>query len=152
MLASVELLIGAAHLADVWPVFSASVTLLLLVTFLIFTVLMLNKGVSVPCMCFGGADAEPVSLRSIVRIGLLIIAEVAVVVGNTWIFSGTEGQSFTVSDRLYEALAGGSTVLIVSWALSVTDLVSMKGCKECRSTKRRRHVSRWRKEHVAPSL
>jgi Methylamine utilisation protein MauE len=88
--------------------------------------LQLLRGHRVPCMCFDSSGDEPISYRTIARLGLLFTAELVLVPGRSAVQSGFGGgRSIGVVDWLM-ALAGAIAVLIAAqWLLNASDLLKL---------------------------
>lgn len=63
----VELLLGAALIGNLWPVFASAAALALFVSFTTLMAIRLYRGTAGPCHCFGSDPLEQISVFSLVR-------------------------------------------------------------------------------------
>ena len=70
------------------PGWGGVVATTLLVGFTVTLAAVVRSGRVVTCACFGGASAEPVSVRDLVRNAVLMVPAVAATTVEGWIWSG----------------------------------------------------------------
>lgn len=101
----VEVLVAVGLVA--WPssIVPVCVALGLLVLFSIIVATTLSRGVEVACACFGGASAEPISARTIVRNAWLI----ALGIVGTGSVAGASGLAVVA----FTAILGALTILVL---------------------------------------
>lgn len=105
--------------------------LVLLGIFLVVTSVALKRATHVRCLCFGASNAEPLSVRTVVRILLLA----AVVVTLLTRSSELNGGLFTAYSgrQVLPALTCAVLVqMLTSWALAMPELARLvRGCRGC---------------------
>ena len=123
LLISAELAVAALHLA-VWEIrYAAPVTIMLLVGLLGVTVSSLRSGQTPRrCLCFGADGEEYVDATTVVRLGLLLGAEIVLLL---FFLYGTfdagkisEGESIVLS-----VLTASIAVMLVNWGLAIPMII-----------------------------
>ena len=133
LLLPVEAFLAVAHLTGWGLGLAAPLGIATLASFGLAVGVNLRRGGGLPCFCFGSGSDETLSLRSLVRLLLLLAAESLVAAG-----LATDGglvhpgRLATVSEAIH---AGAATVLLLlsaSWLLKAGDIVELfRACTTC---------------------
>lgn len=121
---------GAAaitHLGGLALRYALPGTLFLLFVLLTATIVLLRRGDSnLPCLCFGAGRGESLDVRAPVRIGLLIVAELALIVRFVSEDRGSHVLSHAGSSAM-ELLIGTSLVLaLLAWCFKIPEMSRLK--------------------------
>jgi hypothetical protein len=108
--------IAWAHLEGVGLKYIAPVTAVLLSVFLVMTVILLKSGEKRPCLCFGASSQDVIDIYGLVRVCLLLFAELTLCLHLTISESAKMGQ---VTDSLSVA---APAVALIAWCLSIPKL------------------------------
>lgn len=103
----------------------------LLGVFLLVTTFALTRGLHVKCLCFGASDAEPLSVRTIVRISLLAAVLLALLTQASE-RDGWLGDTYSARKLLLALACAVSIQIMTSWTLAIPELARLvKGCRSC---------------------
>ena len=125
--------IGASHLSG-WQLhiaLPASVLILFVFLFVVSSALFHNK--SVNCLCYDNDDSEKISLRTILRLAILICAEVFL-----WIHSSATPPlsipfDLPTSQLFLAFLCAGMSLVAVSYLLMLDVLLDLRVyCSKCK--------------------
>ncbi len=135
-----EAAIAVSHIAGLMLKQGILAAVVFLLAALTAVSVALHRGLSVKCLCFGAASAEPVSRVVVVRVCLLLGAEVLLYVG---IMAADAPTRFADLDVLDQMLAGACSILLlilINWTSRVSDVVALFRDGDCRSSQRREEV------------
>ncbi len=117
----VEAFIAIAHLSGQWLPIAAPLGLITLLLFTAAVGINLARGRGLPCYCFGGRGSDTISWRSMVRLLLLIGAELVIILA---IRSGPVPPS-SPRDLVIATFWAVALMLGALWILSLDDLVQL---------------------------
>lgn len=99
---------------------ATAITTTLCICFLAASIITLRRGVAVPCHCFGGSRdgvAEVVSMRTILRLVLILVAALALLAANI--------ATLTASVTYIAAICAAGVVTLTRWALAAPDVLKL---------------------------
>ena len=128
MLIPLEIFIGLSHLSGWFMQLAIPLGLATLATFMIAVGINLKRGSILPCYCFGGGDGEVISVQTLLRLILLVAAELLVLAGSGW--SGVVRLTYPDQVSSFGDLARvffWATFILVAavWLLSITDIITL---------------------------
>jgi hypothetical protein len=135
LLIPVEIIFAISHLSGWSLAYIAPITLATLFCFAVAVAINVKRGRVLPCHCFGGQHGEKISTRTLVRLAMLIAAEIFVL-ADPLLFAG---DRLTYPQRVGDpALLGLLLICAIfvlvggRWLLSIPDVLALfRPCPTC---------------------
>jgi Methylamine utilisation protein MauE len=127
-----EAVIAIAHLTGLLVVYGRALGFLLLSTFLVAVASVMMRNIPVTCHCFGSAEGEWVSARTVIRLLLLLGAEAYVLLMGMFHAAWTAPRDHGLVESLQAAMAASLLLAVTSWVLAAPDVKAMiRLCLTC---------------------
>lgn len=131
LLIAIESLIAFAYLSGSLLRSAGILAVALLGFFLLITSVALARGAHAKCLCFGASDAEPLSVRTVVRI-LLLAAVVLVLLTRSSELEGWLSTSHSGRQIFLALTCAVLLQMLTSWVLAIPELARLvRGCRGC---------------------
>jgi|RhiMetdeSRZDD1v2_1073273.scaffolds.fasta_scaffold52443_3 uncharacterized membrane protein YphA (DoxX/SURF4 family) len=120
-----EVAIGISHLVGWHLIVTVPFAIALLSIFVLLVSFALKHRPDVPCMCFGGSTADSVSVRTLARLALVLVAELSLW-SHVLSAHAVSVLNQTVRDTFLMLLTAVAGLLIVSWILALLGIGASK--------------------------
>jgi hypothetical protein len=122
LLIAFEAMVALSHLTGWLIQLMAPATLTLLAVFCALLAVTIKRGLTVHCLCFGAADGQLVSKRTIVRVTALLCLEAVLWFGLRAGDHATSPADFSVGELLLMGLCSALALLVASWLFAIPEV------------------------------
>lgn len=134
ILVILEMIIAVAHLSGSLLTWAVPLTLCVLGAFLTVVLVVLKRGTAVSCLCFGSAEGEPVSIRTVIRLGVLLAAEIGVLITGSSDADWLVPTEMGLGDLALAIACAGLALVLFFWVLAAPEFLTMlRSCRQCRA-------------------
>jgi hypothetical protein len=122
-----ELFVAVTHLTGYWVTVGAPLSLVLLAGFIFAVAVNIKRGRGIACHCFGGEDSEAISPQLLVRLGIMFLAEGALVVRLDLFYDGVSHPISMSLNTQGASLIGWVvfTVIVSAWSVRTPELFTL---------------------------
>jgi hypothetical protein len=122
---AIEILIAISHLLNTALPIGIGAAIVVLTAFIFVLTIMLRRGATVRCLCFGATSTELISLTSLVRLSVLLIGEGALALEYSRLNSWPNLWQQGLLEFSFALICGVSAVLLGFWFTRALDVVRL---------------------------